>query len=86
MRMIWMSLGLVACAGLPTYRANLVDRYLRVPQREVETALDEHRMLRIEAVKWPEDVLLSKGDQGEWLGVGITCTHLGCQVRPDEYK
>ncbi len=75
-------MGLAACAGLPTYSAAPIGENLILNRAEIELALGERQALRIKAAGWGEDVLLIKGAEGEIHGVGMTCSHLGCQVRP----
>ena len=74
--------GIVGCAGIPTYTAAIQQKNLRLDGTEIEAALLERGAIRIRAPGASADIVLMRDADGELSALSMTCSHLGCQVRP----
>ena len=74
--------GIVGCAGLPTYTAAIQQKNLRLDGTEIEAALTERGAIRIRAPGASADIVLMRDADGVLSALSMTCSHLGCQVRP----
>ena len=74
--------GIVGCAGLPTYTAAIQQKNLRLDGAEIEAALLERGAIRIRAPGAFADIVLMRDVDGVLSALSMTCSHLGCQVRP----
>ena len=74
--------GSVGCAGIPTYTAAIKQKNLRLDGAEIEAALLERGAIRIRAPGAFADIVLMRDVDGVLSALSMTCSHLGCQVRP----
>ena len=75
-------LGLYGCAGLPTFQAGLIQGGFELKRSDIDQALLAEGGVRVRAVDLSEDIALMQHDDGILQALGMTCSHLGCQVRP----
>ena len=75
-------LGLYGCAGLPTFQAALTQGGFELKRSDIDEALLAEGGVRVRAVDLSEDIALMQHDDGILQALGMTCSHLGCQVRP----
>ena len=74
--------GMLGCVGLPTYTAAIQQKNLRLDGTEIEAALTERGAIRIRAPGASADIVLMRDADGVLSALSMTCSHLGCQVRP----
>jgi len=74
-------LGLYGCAGLPTFQAALIQGGFELKRSDIDEALLAEGGVRVRAVDLSEDIALMQHDDGILQALGMTCSHLGCQVR-----
>ena len=69
---------------MPTYMAVLKGEAIMLNRVEVEKALQDREAIRVRAAGWAEDIVLMRPEDGGdgLVALGMTCSHLGCQVRP----
>ncbi len=75
-------LGLYGCARLPTFQAALTQGGFELKRSDIDEALLAEGGVRVRAVDLSEDIALMQHDDGILQALGMTCSHLGCQVRP----
>lgn len=75
-------LGLYGCAGLATLQVDFKAGEIVIGRDEVEEALRTKGAVRIRSAGLAEDIALLLLEDGSLQALGMTCSHLGCQVRP----
>lgn len=71
------------CAIAASYHVTAPQGRVAISVREVQAQMGEQGVLVLQGTDLPEAVILLRRPSG-FTALGVTCTHLGCSVRPGE--